>query len=257
LIKPGGSTVSTQHIKMNKKFAAFDIDGSLIRWQLYHAIADNLVKLGFIAPVKFQEIKDARMVWKRRENSESFKQYEVKLVELYGEILSEVTYEQFLQSADAVFEEYKDQVYIYTRDLIKQLKQEGYLLFAISGSQKEIIKKMVDYYGFDDFASSVYEHENNHFTGKLTTPILNKDEVLKELAAKHGAGFDGSIVVGGSAGDSKMLDLAEQPIAFNPEVALFKIAQQKGWKVVVERKNIFYELEGKDGKYQLVKTNLG
>jgi phosphoserine phosphatase len=54
-----------------------------------------------------------------------------------------------------------------------------------------------------------------------------------------------------------MLDLAEQPIAFNPEVALFKIAQQKGWKVVVERKNIFYELEGKDGKYQLVKTNLG
>jgi phosphoserine phosphatase len=47
---------------MNKKFAAFDIDGTLIRWQLYHAIADNLVKLGFIAPVKFQEIKDARII---------------------------------------------------------------------------------------------------------------------------------------------------------------------------------------------------
>jgi HAD superfamily hydrolase (TIGR01490 family) len=238
-----------------KKFAAFDIDGTLIRWQLYHAVADNLVKLGFIAPVKFQSIKDARMIWKRREGSESFKQYERKLVELYSEILSELTYEQFQRAADAVFEEYKDQVYIYTRQLIKKLKQEDYLLFAISGSQKEIISQMAKYYGFDDFASSIYEHSNNSFTGKLTTPIYNKDKILKDLATKHGAGFKGSIVVGDSTGDAKMLALAEQPIAFNPEAGLFEIAMEKGWKVVVERKNIFYELELSNGKYELVKTS--
>src|SRR3989344_1092624 len=107
-----------------KPFAVFDIDGTLIRWQLYHAIADNLVKLGFIAPVKFQAIKDARMVWKRRESSESFKQYEMQLVKLYENILSEITVEQFEKTAEAVFEEYKDQVYIYTRDLLRQLKKE-------------------------------------------------------------------------------------------------------------------------------------
>src|SRR3989344_8586435 len=125
-----------------KKFAVFDIDGTLIRWQLYHAIADKLVGLGFIAPVKFQGIRDARMVWKRRESSESFKQYELELVKLYTNILMEITVEQFQQTAQTVFLEYKDQVYTYTRDLLRKLKKEGFVLFAISGSQAEIVSKM-------------------------------------------------------------------------------------------------------------------
>src|SRR3990167_5444229 len=116
-----------------KKFAVFDIDGTLIRWQLYHAVADNLVKLGYIAPVKFQAIKDARMVWKRRESSESFREYELELVKLYVNLLSEITVEQFAKTAQAVFDEYKNQVYTYTRDLLRQLKKQGYRLFAISG----------------------------------------------------------------------------------------------------------------------------
>ncbi len=81
--------------KTGRKFAVFDIDGTLIRWQLYNAIADKLVSLGFISPVKFQAIKDARMIWKRRESSESFKQYEVQLVKLYDDILAEITVSQF------------------------------------------------------------------------------------------------------------------------------------------------------------------
>src|SRR5581483_8875672 len=100
-----------------RKFAVFDIDGTLIRWQLYHALADNLVKLGFIAPVKFQAIKDARMIWKRRESRESFKEYESELVKRYEEALTDITTDQLEIAAQAVFEEYKDQVYIYTRGL--------------------------------------------------------------------------------------------------------------------------------------------
>jgi HAD superfamily hydrolase (TIGR01490 family) len=238
-----------------RPFAVFDIDGTLIRWQLYHAIADNLVKLGFIAPVKFQAIKDARMVWKRRESSNSFKQYELELVKLYVNILSEITYEQFEKAAQAVFDEYKDQVYIYTRDLLRELKNDGYLLFAISGSQKEIVAKMADYYGFDDFASRVDEHSDSRFTGKSTTPIFNKDKTLKDMAKRAGATFKGSIGVGDSLSDIKMLELVEQPIAFNPEKELFERALAKGWKIVIERKNMIYQLEkiGKD--YKLVLTN--
>jgi phosphoserine phosphatase len=49
-----------------------------------------------------------------------------------------------------------------------------------------------------------------------------------------------------------MMDIVENPIAFNPEKKLFEYIGQKGWKIVVERKNMVYELENKDGKYQLV-----
>ncbi|HSX18235.1 MAG TPA: HAD family phosphatase [Candidatus Saccharimonadales bacterium] len=238
------------------KFAVFDIDGTLIRWQLYHAIADNLVKLGFIAPVKFQAIKDARMVWKRRESSESFKKYELELVKLYDNILSEITVEQFEKTAEAVFEEYKDQVYTYTRDFIRQLKSQGYLLFAISGSQTQIIEKIAMHYGFDDFVAREDKSKDNKFTGEATTPIFSKDTVLKKMAMKNGASFEDSIAVGDSATDIKMLELVEQPIAFNPESKLFDYSKRKGWKVVIERKNMIYELEKIDGKYELVKTSV-
>lgn len=241
--------------KAIKKFAVFDIDGTLIRWQLYHAIADNLVKLGFIAPVKFQVIREARMVWKRRESSESFKEYELELVKLYDEILAEITVEQFEKTAEAVYQEYKDQVYIYTRDLIKKLKADGYLIFAISGSQTQIISKMAAYYGFDDFVAREDEFKNNKFTGQSTTPIFNKDSVLKELVDRNGAGFKNSLAVGDSASDIKMLQLVEHPIAFNPEKKLYDYASSKAWKIVIERKNMVYELERRDGKYQLVKTS--
>lgn len=239
---------------MSRPFAVFDIDGTLIRWQLYHAIADNLVKLGFIAPVKFQTIKDARRVWKRRESGESFKKYELELVRLYEDILAEITVEQFEKTTEAVFDEYKDQVYTYTRDLLKQLKNAGYLLFAISGSQQQIISKIAKYYDFDDFVARDDKHKNNRFTGKSTTPIFNKDRVLRELINRNDAVSKGSIAIGDSKSDIPMLEMVKKPIAFNPERELFSYASQKGWQVVVERKNMVYQLEKHDGKYQLVKT---
>lgn len=242
---------------MAQKFAVFDIDGTLIRWQLYHAIADNLVKLGFIAPVRFQAIKDARMIWKRRESSESFKKYELELVKLYDQILSEITVEQFKQAAQGVFDEYKDQVYVFTRDLIPWLKKKDYLIFAISGSQTQIVSKMAEHYGFDDFVARVDDYKDDQFTGHSTTPIFNKDDVLRQLVERNAATFKGSIGVGDSFSDIKMLDLVEKPIAFNPEEALFEEAKRRGWKIVIERKNMVYELEKSSGKYQLVKTNAG
>jgi len=230
-----------------KPFAVFDIDGTLIRWQLYHAIADSLVRLGYIMPKKFQAIEDARFAWKRRENSDSFKQYEMELVKLYVNILSEITVNQFDEAAHAVFNEYKDQVYIYTRNLIKDLKSKGYLIFAISGSQTEIIAKIAEHYGFDNFVGREDERAGQKFSGKSTTPIFNKDAALKKFVAKHEATYDRSIGVGDSFSDIKMLELTEQPIAFNPERALFDHARAKGWKIVIERKNMVYELEAGDG----------
>lgn len=237
-----------------KPFAVFDIDGTLIRWQLYHALADSLVKLGFIAPVKFQAIKDARMVWKRRESAESYKNYELELVKLYVNLLAEITVSQFNRAAQSVFDEYKDQVYTYTRELIGQLKNDGYLLLAISGSQKEVIAKMAEHYGFDDFAAREDEHKDDKFTGNSTTPIFNKDGVLNKLVEKHQASFKGSLGIGDSASDIKMLELVERPIAFNPEAKLFEHARSAGWKIVVERKNMVYELEPSGGRYYLAKT---
>lgn len=237
----------------SRPFAAFDIDGTLIRWQLYHSIADTIARLGYIEPKLHKTIKDARMIWKNR--SGEFSDYERQLINIYDQSITRLDRQQFETAAQAVFDEYKEQVYTYTRDLIAKLKKNGYLLFAISGSQTEIVAKIADYYGFNDYIGSSYTYKNGGFTGEKQIAARQKDQALSKLVAKHSATFDGSIAVGDSQSDIAMLELVEQAIAFNPEKQLFTQAVNRGWKIVVERKNVVYQLVQKGDIYELAETS--
>jgi HAD superfamily phosphoserine phosphatase-like hydrolase len=201
-------------------------------------------------------MKDARMAWKPR-NESSFRAYEQQVIKEYELALKHVSFAELDEAIELVFGEYKDQVYVYTRELIKTLKKKGYMLLAISGSQAEIIKRIAEHYGFDDFEATVYQRGPKGFTGKKTVASQHKDKILMELVRKHSLSYESSIAVGDSASDIVMLEMVEEPIAFNPEQHLFEHAKRKGWKVVLERKNMFYEMEMSDGKYQLVKANTG
>ena len=237
-----------------RPFAVFDIDGTLIRWQLYHAIADALAHQGHIEPKSYEAMRLARLAWKKRAGG-SFKDYEKQVVEIYEAVLKTLSFEQLDEAIDLVFEEYKDQIYTYTRDLIAKLKAENYLLFAISGSQTEIVAKVAGYYGFDDYVGTLYERKAQAFSGRATVGSFYKDRTLKRLTDKYETTYKGSIGIGDSLSDIAMLELVEQPIAFNPEKALFEHARKRGWKVIIERKNMVYELESQDGTYQFVETD--
>jgi HAD superfamily phosphoserine phosphatase-like hydrolase len=196
------------------------------------------------------------MTWKNRAGEQSFDAYEQDLVRLVNSAFSGLSVAAFEQACKEVIEEYRDQVYTYTRDLIKELRAKNYLLFIISGSQTEIIKLLANYYKFDDYGGTVYEHKDGYFTGENTPLRSNrKPEYLKQLVKKHDAIWQGSIGVGDSESDIPMLDLVEQPIAFNPTKQLFEHAKSRGWKIVLERKNMVYELEPSDGSYILASTD--
>ncbi|HEY5442511.1 MAG TPA: HAD family phosphatase [Candidatus Saccharimonadales bacterium] len=236
---------------MSKSFAVFDIDGTIIRWQLYHAIGDELARQGIIDPKEFQAVRAARMNWKRRSGAEQFHEYEMQLVRAFDRALPDLKVHVLSEAAEAVFSEYKEQVYTYTRDLIRDLKAKDYLLFAVSGSPEVIVEKLAAYYGFDDFAATNYPSKNGRFTGSKQLSLGKKPELLKELMKRHSAGLKHSVAVGDSEGDIDMLAMVEQPIAFNPSKQLFQHARQQGWPIVLERKNVVYKLEPADGTYRL------
>lgn len=237
---------------MSKPFAAFDLDGTLIRWQLYHALADRLVRNGQINTQAFAEIKQSRMDWKNRKDTDSFKTYEHALVDLFDTAMTSIPVQEFDRAVDDVITDYKAQTYTYTRNLIKELRAKGYVLFAISASQAQLVGKIAAAYGFDDFAGSEYEILDGMFTGeKHIIKGTEKPAVLKALVTKHDASWDESIAVGDSESDIPMLESVANPIAMNPTAELFAHAQKHGWKIVVERKNMVYELEPRDGSYVL------
>jgi len=233
------------------KFAVFDIDGTLIRWQLYHIIVDRLAKIGELTPNADLKLKDARLKWKKREHNDAFSEYEAELVNIFEASLPSINTVKFDSLIKSVVEEYKEQVYTYTRDLIASLKKKGYFLLAISGSHHELVEEIAKFYKFDDWVGSKYERRNKSYSGKSYIASHHKSEILKDLIKKHKLDLTKSFAVGDSLSDASILEIVDNPIAFNPDKKLFEVARKKHWKIVVERKNMIYKLEYKDNGYRL------
>lgn len=234
-----------------RKFAVFDIDGTLIRWQLYHVVVDRLAQAGILKKNGWENIQQARMAWKRRENPEGFHQYEQILINEFEKTITDTDPTTFDKLAAQVIEEYKDQVYTYTRQLIRDFRQKQYVLLAISGSHRELVEQIALHYGFDDFIATNYERIATGFTGNKSVPSFDKKTALQSLITKHQLTTTDSYAIGDSLSDASMLEMVENPIVFNPDQKLYQHARTHGWKIVIERKNVIYTLEKHNGSYKL------
>lgn len=236
-----------------KPYAVFDLDGTLIRWQLFHVIVDRLGKIGKIDKQTYQDILDSRMAWKRREQSDGFDKYQIKLIEAYNSVVTNLSQNELEELANRAFEEHKDQSYVFTRNLMKDLKAKGYMLFAISGSFTEVVQLIAKHYGFDDSAGTMHAKKSGKFTGEIdVVQYERKVDMLNNLKKKYKLSDEGSFAVGDSMGDYAILKHVQNPIVFNPARELFEKAKEHGWKIVVERKNVIYELQNTKQGYKLV-----
>jgi phosphoserine phosphatase len=71
---------------------------------------------------------------------------------------------------------------------------------------------------------------------------MNKSAILKRAVEKEKLTLEGSYGVGDTESDVSMLELVETAIAFNPNRLLYRHAKKMGWEVVVERKDVIYEM---------------
>lgn len=234
-----------------RPYAAFDIDGTIIRWQLFHAMMDQLAKRQLVDRTIYQA---ARLAWKKRTTDEAFVAYEQAMLKAYFASITSITPDELQEAASLAFEEHKDQVYRYTRQLLSDLKAKNYLLFAISRSNEPLVALLARHYAFDDYVGvQLIVNEQGKFTGQEVNHAgVSKRDLLNQLITKHQARQSDSIAIGDSEGDIDMLSVAETPIAFNPSQKLFAHAQAHQWRVVVERKNMIYTLEPQDNGYTLV-----
>jgi phosphoserine phosphatase len=106
--------------------------------------------------------------------------------------------------------------------------------------------------GFDKVYGRLLELDARarRFTGKglFTELIFDKAKVLRRAAEKGGLTMRGSVGVGDTESDIPFLKLVDRPICFNPNKALYRAARRHGWPVVVERKDVIYEMRNGKGK---------
>jgi phosphoserine phosphatase len=77
----------------------------------------------------------------------------------------------------------------------------------------------------------------------LEDPFKNKRRVLEGFVRDAGVSLEGSVGMGDTLSDVGFLEVVRTPIAFNPNRDLFDVARERGWPIVVERKDVIYNLQ--------------
>lgn len=230
-------------MKGDRPVAAFDIDGTVFRSSLLIELVEELVRRELFPEKARNSYKDAHEDWLNRKGE--YAPFIQKVVLSFATYAKGMPYGDIADVAGEVIEAKKDRVYRYTRDLIGELKKKGYFLLAISHSPKFIVDGFAYEMGFDKSYGTFYETgASNRFTGEILDEhiIMNKSAVFLRAIEKDRLALAGSYAVGDTEGDISMLSLVEHPVAFNPNRLLYRHAKKHDWKIVVERKDVIYEM---------------
>jgi len=228
---------------MKKKVAIFDIDGTIFRSSLLIELVNKMISNGLFSDDFEKHYKKEYRAWLDRKGT--YDDYINAVVKAYNENIQGIDYQDFKKVGEEVINHMKDRVYRYTRDLVKKLKDEGYFLLAISHSPMEIVQDFGYSMGFDKVYGRIYKvGDDGKFTGEMeyVDLISDKAKVLDRAVEKEGLTLEGSIGVGDSEGDITQLSKVENPICFNPNKILHDEAKKNNWKIVIERKDVIYEL---------------
>ena len=226
------------------KAAIFDIDGTIFRKNLHFELINELSWLRVFPSHVRKTLVDLYSKWLT--HTGTYEDYRIALIDLYARFLRGCTPEDVARAASSVVPFRERQTYIFAEDLIEKLRGDGYLLFAISGSPMEIVSAYNrDYLHFDRVIGSVYEvGEDGRYTGVASyEPSRDKGTAARKLFEDYHLSFAESYGVGDTESDIKFLELVEHPIAFNPNENLKAVAEEKGWRIVVEKKDVVYEID--------------
>lgn len=225
-----------------KKLAAFDIDGTLFRSGLHQEVFYELIKMGVMPSEVAEKTTEKHRQWRHRLHGNAFEEFEQTLVGYIDNHLPKLKISDYEEAAGRVLEKKAENVYVYTRNLLCKLQEEGYFTIAISGSQEALVEPFAQRYGFDAWMGQQWAKGEKYFTGEAVKTHTGKDKLLQKFIDEYDLTLEGSYAVGDSNGDSGMLAMVEHPIAFNPTHELLEKALENSWMIVVERKNVSYEL---------------
>ncbi|MFZ1626189.1 MAG: HAD family phosphatase [Candidatus Moraniibacteriota bacterium] len=229
-----------------KKIAIFDIDGTIFRKNLHFELINELSWLKVFPNAVRRELTEVYSGW--LDHSGTYEDYRKAIVRIYAEHIKGVSEVAVGEAARIVVPFHARRTYLFSETLIKELREKDYHLLAISGSPIEIVEEYNEHYlHFDRVFGSVYsKDEQGIYTGVAEfEPSRNKGEVLQQYVYEHGLTLEDSYGVGDTESDGSFLRMVTHPIAFNPNQNLKAMADEEGWRIVLEKKDVIYEIAQK------------
>ena len=226
-----------------QRVAIFDVDGTIFRSSLLIEVVNRLIEKE-VFPRSTRRVYEREYErWLNREGD--YDEYINAVVQAFVKHLKGVHYSALADAAEEIVDEQWKRTYRYTRDPLKDLKRRGYFLLAVSHSPKTVLDKFCPRLGFDKTYGMLYElGPQECFTGNIIEEhlILNKASIVRRAVEKESLTLQHSIGVGDTESDIPFLEMVAKPICFNPNSKLYRYAKRMKWDVVVERKDVVYEL---------------
>lgn len=244
---------------MRRQFAVFDIDGTISRTSLLQLTIRELVNRGKLAVGPGHKIEVMLHDNRQRIDDSEFGEYMKKAVDILFKSLpnNELRSDDYEEIINAVVKTSLSNTYVYTRELIRTLKQNNFFLIAISGSELKMVEAFSRELGFDAWVGEVsYVQKDGKLTGEINSLKQPKTKVLESLIQKFDLNPKGSTAVGDTSRDIGVLKMVDSPIVFNPNQGLFKAARENGWMIVLERKDMVYGMTKEGETYTLKQTNV-
>jgi len=230
-------------VSKQNKIAVFDIDGTIFRKNLHFELIDELAWLNVFPKKVRNRLVTLYTGWLTHQGT--YEQYRQAIVDLYSFYIKGCRKEDVIKASKIVIPFYAHRTYVFTETLIRKLKKEKYHIIAISGSPLEIVEEYNrNHLKFDAVFGSVYEiNDKGLYTGKAAfEPTKHKGALLKQYIFENKLTLDDSYGIGDTESDASFLNIVENPIAFNPNHNLKEIAEKKKWRIVVEKKDVIYNI---------------
>jgi HAD superfamily hydrolase (TIGR01490 family) len=119
-------------------------------------------------------------------------------------------------------------------DLIAEHKRAGRRVYIVSAAPEEIVEPLSRYLGAEGAIATRAVVSAGRYTGQLLSYAFGpqKAETIRQIAERDNLDLSESWAYSDSATDVPMLETVGHPVAVNPDRALRRIAQMRGWPVV-------------------------
>ena len=238
-------------IRRKVKLAVFDIDGTVFRSSLIIELFNELVRRGIFPAEAQTEIDRDYRAWLDRKGH--YNDYLMKLVRVFYKNVAGTAVQKIEQVVRIVIARQKNRVYRYPRQLIKNFRRDRFKMIVISNSPEMLVRRFAEALKFDAAIGHTLEIKDGIYTGRSIVggeprpgiAFMDKVKVLDNFIKTKGLNVDlaHSVMIGDSEGDLPLMRHVGRPIAFNPSLPLARTARRNGWPIVVERKDVVYDID--------------
>lgn len=235
---------------MKKKLAIFDVDGTLFNGNLGIEFIKKLTQNGIQTKENAKTIMFWYLKYKNGEVKKSVAVDEIYKMHALG--LKNSKEKEVKKVAEETWKEIKNKRYGFAANMIKKIKDQGYIVFLLSGSPTEIIEIFGNDLGIEkeNILAGEIEIADGIYTGNIVFypgSAEQKVEALMNLIQRKNIDVDwkNSMAMGDNERDAKVLGMVGNPIAFDPNEELKILAQNNNWKIADEN-TVLLMIAGED-----------